>query len=248
MGVREFSDDDAGYLTWLDTNPDRYVMNIARSHRAADARVHLAGCWTISGRQGGRWTGPYVKICADQVTEIDEWASDRLGMSIPRCKICSPALHTTHAIFTKRTKRPVRGVLPEGRCTVYGPDEHESGTLIEAWADDYIRFERRPDWQEHLRSEIRARCRLLEPGAGQLLHATFFGPKLPNADVENLVLYYIDTFKVAGRNGIRFEYDDAVPSAPDGGKYPFCYRYALSPVGRVRRLATAAHPCLVRLD
>jgi len=65
--------------------------------------------------------------------------------------------------------------------------------------------------------------------AGQVLHATFFGPKLPNADVENLALYYIDSFSIAGRNGIRFEHGAAVPPAPEGDEYPFCYRYALEP-------------------
>jgi hypothetical protein len=62
-----------------------------------------------------------------------------------------------------------------------------------------------------------------------VLHATYFGEKKPNADVENLLLYYIDSFRVAGRNGIRFEHGAAVPPAPDGGEYPFCYRYALAP-------------------
>jgi hypothetical protein len=90
-------------------------------------------------------------------------------------------------------------------------------------------FERRPAWQEHLRNEIRSRCRELEPSAGQVLHATFLGDKLPNADVENLALYYIDSFAVAGQNGIRFEYGAAAPAAPDGAEYQFGYRYALDP-------------------
>jgi hypothetical protein len=61
-----------------------------------------------------------------------------------------------------------------------------------------------------------------------VLHATFFGPKLPNADVENLVLYNIDSFNIAGRNGIRFEHCAAVPPAPAGTEYRFGYRYALA--------------------
>jgi hypothetical protein len=61
------------------------------------------------------------------------------------------------------------------------------------------------------------------------LHATFFGAKHPSADVENLALYTIDSFAIAGRNGIRFEHGAAVPAAPDGAEYPFCYRYALAP-------------------
>jgi hypothetical protein len=117
--------------------------------------------------------------------------------------------------------------VPEGRCEIHGPAADSA--VVEAWADDYIRFERRPAWQEHLRNEIRTRCRQLEPSAGQVLHATYFGAKHPNADIENLVLYYIDSFKAAGRNGIRFEYGAAVPPAPDGGEYRSCYRYALAP-------------------
>ena len=62
-----------------------------------------------------------------------------------------------------------------------------------------------------------------------MLHATFFGTKRENADVENVALYYIDSFAIAGRNGIRFEHGAAVPPAPDGTEYPFCYRYALAP-------------------
>jgi WD domain, G-beta repeat len=36
-------------------------------------------------------------------------------------------------------------------------------------------------------------------------------------------------FKVADRNGIRFELGAAMPPAPDAAEYPFCYRYALAP-------------------
>lgn len=79
-----------------------------------------------------------------------------------------------------------------------------------------------------LRNEIRSRCRQLEPSDGQVLHATFAGDKRPNADVENLVLNYIDSFAASGRNGIRFEYGAAVPSAPDETRYAFGYRYALA--------------------
>lgn len=86
--------------------------------------------------------------------------------------------------------------FPNSRCEILGPAD---GAVVEAWADDYIRFERRPVWQEQLRTEIRSCCRHLDPSAEQVLHATFFGRKLPNADVENVLLYYIDSFNIAGR-------------------------------------------------
>lgn len=100
--------------------------------------------------------------------------------------------------------------------------------VLEAWADDYVRFERRPKWQEELRNEIRNLSGQLIPSPEQVLHATFFGSKPLNGDVENLLLYNIDSFKSAGHNGIRFEYGQGLPPARSGGAYPFCYRYALA--------------------
>jgi hypothetical protein len=227
--AREFRDDDAGYLAWLAAHADGYVINIARSHSTAEARVHHAACWTISGDnpRRGDWTGPYVKVCADSLTELEHWASDRLGHSLPPCGTCRPAPVGRQGNSTKPARRTAMLPAPAGRCEIHGPSIETPA--VEAWAEDYIRFEGLPDWQIYLRNAIRSRCRELEPFADQVLHATYFGPKKLNADIENLVLYNIDTFKVAGHNGIRFEYGADVPPAPDGGEYPFGYRYALTP-------------------
>ena len=90
---------------------------------------------------------------------------------------------------------------PERRSVVNGPSSGRS--VVEVWADDYIRFGGLPEWQVRLRDEIRSRCDLLAPSGDQVLEASFFGPKLPNADIENIVLYNIGSFRTAGRNGIR---------------------------------------------
>jgi hypothetical protein len=228
MSAREFRDDD-GYLAWLAAHPDGYVINIARSHSATEARVHHAGCRTINGQnpRAGTWTGPYVKVCAEQLDELDRWAIDQVGEPIRRCGICHRARDTRRTTATKQTERADGRPVLDGRWDINEPAVDSA--VVETWADDYIRFERRPAWQDHLRDEIRSRCGQLEPSAGQVLHATFFGAKRPNADVENLLLYYFDSFKVAGRNGVRFELGARVPLAPDGVEYPFCYRYALAP-------------------
>jgi hypothetical protein len=72
MGAPEFSDEDASYLAWLVAHPDDYVINIARGHTANEARVHHAGCRTISDqtRSSGGWTGPYVKVCGEHLAEV----------------------------------------------------------------------------------------------------------------------------------------------------------------------------------
>jgi hypothetical protein len=228
-GVREFRDDNDGYLGWLAEHADGYVVNILRSHNPAGAKLHRVICRTITGRppRGNTWTeGDYVKVCADDLAELDHWAIDGLGESILACRICHPdgAAGPTHS--RKQVNKVNGAAMSQGRFDIHGPVPEDP--VVQAWAEDYIRLERRPPWQDRLRDEIRSRCRQLDPSAGQVLHAQFVGSKLPNADVENLVLYNIDTFPVAGQNGIRFEHCDTVP---DGASYPFGYHYALAARG-----------------
>ncbi|MCV7143473.1 hypothetical protein H7J76_30495 [Mycolicibacterium fortuitum] len=90
--AREFRDDDAGYLAWLAAHSHGYVVNIARNHGVSAARLHRAHCRTISGQNphNGAWTGPYVKVCAEQLTAVETWASDTVRSAIPTCGICKP--------------------------------------------------------------------------------------------------------------------------------------------------------------
>ena len=89
-GAHEFRDDDVGYLSWLAAHANGFVINIARSHSAISARVHHAGCRTISGEnpRGGVWTGPYEKVCAEQLADLEQWAVNHVGEPIRRCGTC----------------------------------------------------------------------------------------------------------------------------------------------------------------
>lgn len=95
--VTEFRNNDAGYLAWLAAHPDGYVINILRGLNASTARIHRAQCRTIIGKppRGGQWTGPYIKICADESTQLDRWSYKYVGQAIPRCAICQPLDVTT---------------------------------------------------------------------------------------------------------------------------------------------------------
>ncbi len=170
--VTLFSDDDPGYLAWLADHPDGYVINIARSRSVAAARVHRAGCRTIRGENpvGGGWTRQYVKKCADQLAELEQWAIHEVGQHIPPCGACHPHGVAAQPTSVKKVNQTFGSPLPDGGCEVRGPTADRP--VVEAWADDYIRFERRPAWQERLRTEIRDGCGRLEPSAGQVLQAT----------------------------------------------------------------------------
>lgn len=80
---------------------------------------------------------------------------------------------------TEPTARGVAASKSERPFNIRGPAA--ASPVVEAWADDYIRFERRPVWQEELRNEIRSRCSRLAPSAGQVLHATLRRPLPPTA-------------------------------------------------------------------
>ena len=228
-GVRAFRDDDGSYLSWVTAHPDGFVINIRRSYNKTDARVHRAACPTISGQKvGGKaWTDQYVKVCAERRDDLLGWTAHQFEAPILPCGTCRPDRDAAQPSPVRQATKTAAAAAPEGRCDIHEPSGDRA--IVEAWADDYIRFERRPAWQEQLRTKIRSCCQELEPSPEQVLHATFFGAKPANADVENLVLYNIDTFRVAGRYGIRFEHGDAVPPAPDDAAYRFGYRYALTP-------------------
>lgn len=93
MGVCDFRDDEDDYLDWVGRNPGGYVLNIERTHSAAQARVHHADCRTISGQSPAR--GPfvgkqYVKVCARHLPELEQWARDHVRKPIPWCGTCHP--------------------------------------------------------------------------------------------------------------------------------------------------------------
>jgi hypothetical protein len=229
VDVREFRDDDAGYRTWLGMQPDGYVLNVLRSYSRTGARIHHAGCWTINAEKvvGKVWTEQYVKVCAEDLTDLRAWAADQVGKPVPPCGTCHPFSQAVSSFSSVVVEPAVAGHVPEDHWEVHGPLSGDE--VVKAWAADYIRFQDLPDWQKKLLVEIKTRCGQLTPSDEQILHATFYGAKRHNADVENLVLYNISTFKTAGRNGIRFEHGEAVPPAPAHIDYPFSYRYALAP-------------------
>lgn len=91
--ARVFIDDDAGYQDWLAERPAGFVINIQRSLNTSDARLHRATCRTITGQpaRGKAWTGPYIKVCADELTQLDLWAAQLTGSAITRCGTCLPS-------------------------------------------------------------------------------------------------------------------------------------------------------------
>src|SRR5688500_2306215 len=92
--MRIFQDDDAGYLTWLETHSNGLVVNTYRRPRPSYLKLHQADCGTITKKpaNGDRWTVDYVKVCAEHRAELDAWAWHSVGGVLKACKICHPDL------------------------------------------------------------------------------------------------------------------------------------------------------------
>jgi hypothetical protein len=89
-------------------------------------------------------------------------------------------------------------------------------------APNYIPFENLTPAQRAARDELRGRLRSLVAAPGEILHASFAGPKPGNMDVENLLLYNIEgagCFSQSVKHGVRFELASGtrLERSPEGG-------------------------------
>jgi hypothetical protein len=192
VNAQEFRDDDTAYVNWCTKHEGGYVINIQRTLHPSDARLHRADCRSISGTNArrGPWTSAYIKVCADEVADLDAWAVAHNFGAIRRCSMCHPARVTFPRATSSSPASALSSPPAVAAPAVRGPSPGRP--IVEAWAKGYIQFDRRPSWQEDLRTELRGRVRQLHASPDQVLHATFFGTKPERADIENLTLYNID--------------------------------------------------------
>lgn len=87
-----YSNEDDGYLSWIASNPEGYVVNIERSLNPNNVILHRANCWTITGdpARGESWTDAYVKICSTSMEELESWITNDVGVEVRKCKVCNP--------------------------------------------------------------------------------------------------------------------------------------------------------------
>jgi hypothetical protein len=91
--VISFTDNDAGYLAWIDDNPNGFVINALRTPKSGPVLLHRARCKWITGTppNGNLWTGEQIKHCATSLRALETWAYDATGQPPKHCKLCHPA-------------------------------------------------------------------------------------------------------------------------------------------------------------
>jgi hypothetical protein len=95
--MMEFSHNDAGYVEWVRQHPQGYVVVSWNPPRSNYLSLHRADCHCIDPAQAHHvenWTHSYIKVCADTIEELQDWAANQFGeehRSLTSCGHCRNA-------------------------------------------------------------------------------------------------------------------------------------------------------------
>jgi hypothetical protein len=83
--MRQFVDDDAGYLDWIATHPQGFVLNTYRRPTPAYLMLHHASCRMLRVRSN--WTKDYRKVCGER-GELEAFARQEVRGHTTTCSRC----------------------------------------------------------------------------------------------------------------------------------------------------------------
>ncbi len=85
-----FDNDEAGYLKWVGTHPDGFVLNVPRQRNMAPNMMHRASCKHITTSERTNYTTTdYFKVCATNRQELLDWAAGDSNR-LQTCQHCNP--------------------------------------------------------------------------------------------------------------------------------------------------------------
>jgi hypothetical protein len=85
--VTLFQDDDSGFLSWREGNPDGFFLNAGRTPRSAYRMLHRAGCLHFTGSPL-HWTRDYIKFCSPDRAALENWAASTTSGQVRHCRTC----------------------------------------------------------------------------------------------------------------------------------------------------------------
>lgn len=90
--MQVFKDEpDAGYIAWLASHKDGFVVNANSTPTPEYLILHRATCAWISkdSFRGKSWTeAGFLKACAEDPSELVRWAREAAGGELKPCKKC----------------------------------------------------------------------------------------------------------------------------------------------------------------
>jgi hypothetical protein len=110
MAANLFDSDDAGYLRWVNGNPEGWVVNVRRNMTPDYMVLHKAFCKAISVEDKNRPEGAfterdYLKVSANDLESLQTWTAQHGRPDADFSKLCS-LCHVTKPSFG-----PVRAMI-----------------------------------------------------------------------------------------------------------------------------------------
>jgi len=88
--MQTFDNDDAGYLQWVNANPNGFVVNVPKQTGAAPDMLHRSSCQHITTPQRTNYTTThYKKICSVDKDDLITWGA-KDSSNFQECKHCKP--------------------------------------------------------------------------------------------------------------------------------------------------------------
>lgn len=87
--MRRFVDDDNGYLRWLASYPDAFVLTMKRDPEPSDPVLHRTSCRVANGsaRRTPSLTRDHERLCGGRGA-LEEYARRELGGDATPCSRC----------------------------------------------------------------------------------------------------------------------------------------------------------------
>ena len=95
-----YRDNESGYLSWLATNPDGFVLNIRAPWESHTHKLHKSACKAKDNNGNSKGLAPftggmYSKVCSLDPRAVLQWAADNIPNGTARvepCGTCKPDL------------------------------------------------------------------------------------------------------------------------------------------------------------
>jgi hypothetical protein len=89
--VVRFTDDDNGYINWLQEHQSGFVVNCCRKPSPKYLVLHRAICRFINTDKRKNWTKTgYIKICSESKNTLEDWCRKNVGGTPATCSRCKP--------------------------------------------------------------------------------------------------------------------------------------------------------------
>ena len=90
--AQEFWSDDEGFLAWLWSHQDGYVVNCERRPKASYLKLHRVSCRSAPPRERDLLDEPlHEGLREASANTLDAWANSRTSAVPDRCPTCKPS-------------------------------------------------------------------------------------------------------------------------------------------------------------